>query len=479
MGSKVGRGSPGGDEAKVVRPMIVFLALVFLNSLFGLAADAGRPGPASDELRSLSIDGYFDPERNFLKATAKLNFALPVGERRLWLAEELDLKSVSSGTQPAVSFQRDSGQFLVLGPGEKDLELSYSGLLGPHTNPFDSMGVERSSGARTPIDDYRFLSYIKDFYPNPGIDFTPLNMKFSVPSGWNCLGSGRLRSVQSEPATSTFQFDNSEAKGMALVCGRFTQVGFVDGAIPLKLHGGPGFRYECYFSAADMAGVISFFKERFGALHAPELNVLFRRGSSFGGVSYNGLIVLNVDESWASRPAKSRNEQRRGSPLSLIDPKFDLLAHEMAHQWWGGLISWKAAADNWITEGMATYSTLLLLRQRRGDKAYRKTLSHLRRWVKKYGMKGASADGFKLKLLNRDLRVYQTLVYVKPALMLAELADAIGEGELCRRLQGILKDRRCCNVDTEDFLRLLSAGDAGQQARLAEWIRGRGLPESR
>jgi len=98
--------------------------------------------------------------------------------------------------------------------------------------------------------------------------------------------------------------------------------------------------------------------------------------------------------------------------------------------------------------------------------------------VKKYGMKGASADGFKLKLLNRDLRVYQTLVYVKPALMLAELADAIGEGELCRRLQGILKDRRCCNVDTEDFLRLLSAGDAGQQARLAEWIRGRGLPES-
>jgi hypothetical protein len=479
MGSKVGRGSPGRDDAPVVRQLIVFLGMAFFHLLSGFAAAPGRALPASDELRSLSIDGYYDPERNFLNATAKLNFASTAGERRLWLAEGLDLKSVRSVAQPAVSFRRDNGQFLVLGPGEKDLELTYSGRLERQTDPFASAAGQESGTEPVPVDDYRFLSYIKDFYPNPRIDFTPLSMKFSVPKDWNCLGSGKLCSVQSEQATNTYQFDNSEAKGMALVCGRFTQVGFVDGAIPLKLHGGDGFKFERYFSAADMAGVISFFRERFGPLHVQELNVLFRRGSSFGGVSYNGLIVLNVDESWASRTAKERNEQRRGSPLSLIDAKFDLLAHEMSHQWWGGLISWKAPADNWITEGLATYSTLLLLRERQGEKAYRQALSHLKRWVKKYGAKGACADGFKLKLWNRDLRVYQTLVYVKPALMLAELADAIGEGELCLRLQGILKERRCCNVDTEEFLRLLSAGDESRQARLAEWVRGRGLPESR
>ncbi len=99
--------------------------------------------------------------------------------------------------------------------------------------------------------------------------------------------------------------------------------------------------------------------------------------------------------------------------------------------------------------------------------------------MKKFRSNGVCADGFKLKLRNRDQRVYQTLVYVKPALMLAELADTLGEAELSLRLQGILKDRRCCNVDTEEFLNLLSAGDAGLRARLAEWVRGRGLPPAR
>jgi hypothetical protein len=450
--------------------------MVLFYSLAGHAVVPGAPPPASDQLRSLSIDGYFDPERNFLDATAKLNFAIMADERRLWLAEELDLRSMRSGARPAVYFKRECGQFLVLSPGEKDLEMRYSGRLHPYLDLFEAGAAPGSPAGRAPIDDYRFLSYVKDFYPNPRIDFTPLSMRFSVPKGWNCLGSGRLCSIQSQPEVNTFQFDNSEAKGMALVCGRFSRIGTVGAAIPLKLHGGPGFAYERFFSAADMAGVISFYRERFGPLQVPELNVLFRRGSNFGGVSYNGLIVLNVDEYWASRTPEARSAKLRGSPLSLIDPKFDLLAHEMAHQWWGGLISWKSAADNWITEGLATYATLLFLRERQGEKAYRKALANLRHWLKKFGSKGVSADGFKLKLRNRDLRVYQTLVYVKPALMLAELADALGEGGLCLRLKGILAARRSCNVDTEEFLDLLSAGDGSRRARLAEWIHGLGLP---
>jgi hypothetical protein len=477
MGCRVRCESPGREEARAVRQMIVFLGLIFINVLFGFAIEKERSVPAGDKLRSLSIDGYFDPERNFLNATAKLSFAMAASERRLWLAEELNLKSVRSGMQPVLNFKRDCGQFQVLSPGEQDLELSYSGQLARIQNPFDPAGAPGNCAAKVLIDDYRFLSYINDFYPNPQIDFTPLNMKFSVPKGWNCLGSGRLCSMQSEQALNTFEFDNSEAKGMAVVCGRFSQVGLIDGVIPLKLYGGPGFQAKRYFSTEDMARVISFYRERFGPLQVPELNVLFRRGRSFGGVSYCGLIVLNLDESWTSLTAKARSQQRSESPLSMIDAELDLLAHEMAHQWWGGLLSWKAPEDNWITEGMATYSSLLFLRSLKGENAYRKTLTHLRRWVRKYGSKGACADGFRLRLRSRDLRVYQTLVYVKPALMLAELADIIGEGELCLRLQGILKARRCCNVDSEEFLRLLSAGDEDLRAGLTVWIQGRGLPK--
>jgi len=40
-----------------------------------------------------------------------------------------------------------------------------------------------------------------------------------------------------------------------------------------------------------------------------------------------------------------------------------VLVHETAHQWWGDLIQWKTYRDQWISEGLANYSSLLLLEQ--------------------------------------------------------------------------------------------------------------------
>ena len=38
-----------------------------------------------------------------------------------------------------------------------------------------------------------------------------------------------------------------------------------------------------------------------------------------------------------------------------------VLAHEIAHQWWGDLILWKGYRDQWMMEGLANYSALLIL----------------------------------------------------------------------------------------------------------------------
>ena len=147
------------------------------------------------------------------------------------------------------------------------------------------------------------------------------------------------------------------------------------------------------------------------------------------------------------------------SLLALDNAWNDLMAHELAHQWWGGLVSWETVSDNWITEGLATYSSLLFLKECRGEKAFARVLRRFRNDVKRYAGLGVPADGSKLKLLHRDIRIYQALVYAKPALMLAALADTIGEAELCGRLRGFLAERRGRNVGTAEFLARLSAGD--------------------
>ena len=40
-----------------------------------------------------------------------------------------------------------------------------------------------------------------------------------------------------------------------------------------------------------------------------------------------------------------------------------VLVHETAHQWWGDLVIWKSYRDQWLAEGLANYSSLLILEQ--------------------------------------------------------------------------------------------------------------------
>jgi hypothetical protein len=477
MVKKIFYDSPARQKIKPLCCLFLLIGTICAWRLSGFAVDTAAAVGDDSRVRSIVVDGFFDPARNFLDATARLCFARPAAERRLWLAEGLQLSSVRSEAVPALEFKRNSALVLVQSLGQDELEFRYSGRLVRNLDSIESSLELGSSEIKNPLDDCCLLSYINDFYPHPQLDFTPMKMNIHIPAGWNCLGSGTLLAVRPEAAGNTFMFDSTEAKGMALVCGRFSQIGLIAGAVPIRLHGRSDFRFNSYFREADIGRVLDFYNGQFGTLDLPELNVLFRSGRYFSGISYNGLIVLNVDEAWTSLSPKARRNIQGESPLLMIDAETDLLAHEIAHQWWGGLISWKAITDNWITEGLATYSAMQYLRESQGDKAYRKICNRLRRQVKKFTNQGIPADGYKLKLLIRDFKVYQTLVYAKPALMLAALADRIGAGELCLRLRSILKECRCRNVDSAEFLRLLSGGNAELHARLKRWICSRELPD--
>lgn len=61
------------------------------------------------------------------------------------------------------------------------------------------------------------------------------------------------------------------------------------------------------------------------------------------------------------------------SPQEQTDLHFDnltraldnlVLIHETAHQWWGDLVLWKSYRDQWISEGLANYSALLILEKK-------------------------------------------------------------------------------------------------------------------
>ena len=74
------------------------------------------------------------------------------------------------------------------------------------------------------------------------------------------------------------------------------------------------------------------------------------------------------------------------SPLEQADLHLDpmaallsnqVLAHETAHQWWGDLVLWSSYRDQWLVEGLANYSALLLL-EKQNPAQFRQVLEKYR-----------------------------------------------------------------------------------------------------
>lgn len=94
----------------------------------------------------------------------------------------------------------------------------------------------------------------------------------------------------------------------------------------------------------------------------------------FGPYPYNSLALTqmpgNYSQGWPSLIflssfaflSPSEQADLHLDPLRMVLDN-QVLMHETAHQWWGDLVLWSSYRDQWIAEGLANYSSLLLLEQ--------------------------------------------------------------------------------------------------------------------
>ena len=83
-------------------------------------------------------------------------------------------------------------------------------------------------------------------------------------------------------------------------------------------------------------------------------------GQGFPGLLYiSTLAYLNPEE----RPASIRNEFNELFISEILH------AHEVAHQWWGNIVAADGNQDEWLMEGLADYSALLMLENTEGPEA--------------------------------------------------------------------------------------------------------------
>ncbi|WP_310993802.1 M1 family metallopeptidase [Aequorivita marina] len=120
-------------------------------------------------------------------------------------------------------------------------------------------------------------------------------------------------------------------------------------------------------------------------------------------------------------------------------------AHELAHQWFGNLITEKTNEDHWLQEGFATYYALLAEREIFGDDYY-----YWQLYQTAEQLKAASDAGKGESLLNA--KASSLTFYQKGAWALHILREQIGDEAFKTAIKNYLEKYKFQNVSNTDFL---------------------------
>jgi hypothetical protein len=433
-----------------------------------------------DELENLQLNLFYNPQVQFLSATAVLNFKEPSSVKTVSLDPGLVVKGYGKSQQHELQLFNRDGTYFLLGQGLNKFSFYYAGNVRASEAAGEMIRFSKSDLFSDNREHFFILGRDQDFYPNPGHHFFKSRVKISLPSPLQCLASGELRSQQKMAERSEFIFESPGSKGISLVCGNFVPLLTIPSKLPIKVYGMAKLKMADYFQAADVQNYFDFLLEKFGTLDIKELNLLLRRRQDYGGLSNQGFVIFNLMESgFASDDLSVTRRIRNESPVVFTDVNRDNLLHELSHQWWGGVISWKSYQDQWLTEGLAQFSTLFYLQNNVSDNQFRKAVASAKKWVFRNNDVGPITYGRRIANLSNDLLTYQSIVYNKSALVFLMLKEILGEEEMLKRLRRVLAECKYQSLASARFIQLISQGEVRLQKFFNGWVFSRRLPEVR
>jgi ABC-type transport system involved in multi-copper enzyme maturation permease subunit len=191
-----------------------------------------------------------------------------------------------------------------------------------------------------------------------------------------------------------------------------------DGDVAIEIDYHPGHEYNVDRMVAGVQDSLAYFTKNYGPYQHKILRIVefprFTRGGGFAE-SFPNSVPFNEAIGFTARV----NDD---DPKDIDYPYF-VTAHEVAHQWWAHQeVPANVQGAEFVTESLAEYSALMVLKQKYGDAKMRR---FLRYELDRYLMGRGTEQKGEQPLLRADGAAY--VHYQKGALVLYALQDAIGE----------------------------------------------------
>lgn len=441
-----------------------------------LRSSAGQPVPG--------LVG-FEPERYILEVEIENRDLRLVGKARL------QLKALTGSTRAVrLKLHSDLHVSRVVGGAGEELPFHQSGsevmavlAQAPAADSSVTIEVEYSGAMIEKIDGPRYvLNDTLAWYPHAGeVDRAPYEVTLRWPDRLDLAAAGRH--VDGGRASDGSRWEKRSidlpTAGFSFEIGRFAEATRQVGHVQIRLFTPPvgwgekkELQEQLLTGAAD---AVAFFEEVFGPYPLDELTLVMTPRSFSQALL--GFVTLSE--------LMMRGEGFVALLFNLEDPR-TVIAHEIAHQWWGHQVGWESYRDQWISEAMANYSAVLFAR-RKLERKVRFGIGPTTGWQsalmrrtddgRPYESIGPLVLGARLAS-SRAGGAYGAIVYQKGAVVFDMLARHFGEEafiELLRRVPSLVAHRA---ISTEGFFEILERfSGADLDFFTHQYVFGTGLPE--
>jgi len=203
---------------------------------------------------------------------------------------------------------------------------------------------------------------------------------------------------------------------------------------------------------------LEIFNRLFGKYPYEQLSIV---ASDFfiGGMEYPNLVMIS----------QSLYEINENFPLEYV------IAHEVAHQWWYGIIGNNEITEPWLDEALTEYATLMYFEEKYGDKIEKEVYEQMiKAQYENFAVGSSKEEGILRSLKEFDSALeYSSIVYSKGAMFIKELRDQMGDEAFIKALREYFETYKFKNATTEDFYSIIQKNtNKDLKDEFSKWLNG-------
>ncbi len=211
----------------------------------------------------------------------------------------------------------------------------------------------------------------------------------------------------------------------------------------------------------------------------PRMIVFFgdKTGRPYPYVKYAQSVMPEFGGGMENISATTMTDAALRDEIAALEGDADgLVAHELAHQWFGDLLTCKDWSHIWLNEGFASYFDPLFTEHDRGEDAFRLEMNRvLRSYLD-------SDRGYRRPIVETRYEtsdaMFDSVTYAKGACVLHTLRGLVGDEAWWKGIRRYVSAHQLQVVETDDFRKAMEAA-SGKDLKwfFDQWVYKAGHPE--